>query len=63
MLNKKGVEEEGTKFSMENIKFVILFIIILVVVFLLIIPKLSQSSIKDTLYNFMIELMKITGGE
>ncbi len=62
MLSKKAMEEEGMKFSMQNILFIILFLVIVAILILLILSRINQNTVKKSLVNTLANLMGV-GGE
>ncbi len=63
MLNKKGIEEQGTVFPKDNITKIIIFLIVLSIAILIIIPILSAEKEGSTLLNFGKYVLDIlTGG-
>lgn len=60
MLNKKGIEEEGTRFSKENIINIIIFLLILTIAILIIFPRLNAG---ETISSFGEYVLTILGVE
>ena len=62
MLNKKATGEEGMRFLMKNIVFIILFLVIAAILIYLFYPRISPSATNKTLYNFAVGILTARGG-
>jgi competence protein ComGC len=63
MFNKKGFEEEGTKFNLKNLAVLILFLVVLAVLVILLIPRLTAQSAGETTAGFGKSIYDmLTGG-
>jgi len=61
-LSKKGFEEEGMHFNVQQISLIILAIIILAVVLILLVPKLSAQKSAEASSSFGKQIWEILSG-
>ena len=63
MLNKKGIEEEGTRFSTQNITLIIVFLILVVIAILIIAPRIMSETQNGVMLNFGRHILDLIGVE